>query len=55
MSELLSRNGDSENLNLGLDFLDISQKLNLDLNLRPQNLYNLTYYKICKIYETLID
>ena len=37
------------------DFLDVSQKLNLDLNLRPQNLNNLTYYKICEIYETLID
>ena len=37
------------------DFLGVSQKLNLDLNLRPQNLNNLTYYKICEIYETLID
>ena len=37
------------------DFLDVSQKLKLDLNLRPQNLNNLTYYKICEIYETLVD
>ena len=37
------------------DFLDVSQKLNLDLSLRPQNLNNLTYYKICEIYETLVD
>ncbi len=37
------------------DFKSISKKLGLDLNLRPQNLNNLTYYKICEIYETLID
>ena len=37
------------------DFQDISKKLDLDLNLRPQNLNNLTYYKICEMYEALID
>ena len=37
------------------NFEEISKKLNLDLNLRPQNLDNLTYYKICEIYESLID
>ena len=37
------------------DFKFISKKLGLDLNLRPQNLNNLTYYKICEIYESLID
>ena len=36
------------------NYEEISNKLNLDLNLRPQNLNNLTYYKICEIYETLI-
>ena len=34
---------------------DITNKLSLDLNLRPQNLDNLTYYKICEIYENLTD
>ena len=33
----------------------IANKLSLDLNLRPQNLDNLTYYKICEIYENLTD
>ena len=37
------------------NFEDISKKLSLDLNSRPQNLDNLTYYKICDIYETLIN
>ena len=37
------------------DFQEISKKLNIDLNLRPQNLNELTYYKICEIYESLID
>ncbi len=37
------------------DFQEISEKLSIDLNLRPQNLNELTYYKICEIYETLID
>ena len=34
---------------------DITNKLSLDLNLRPQNLDNVTYYKICEIYENLTD
>ena len=34
---------------------DITNKLPLDLNLRPQNLDNVTYYKICEIYENLTD
>ena len=29
----------------------IAEELSLDLNLRPQNLSNLTYYKICSHYE----
>ena len=33
---------------------EISKILSLDLNLRPQNLSNLTYYKICKMYEKSI-
>ncbi len=37
------------------DFQHISKQLSLDLNLRPQNLNSLTYYKICEIYESLID
>ena len=37
------------------NFENISKKLDLDLNLRPQNLNNTTYYEICKIYESLID
>ena len=36
------------------NYEEISSKLNLDLTLRPQNLNNLTYYKICEIYEALI-
>ena len=36
------------------NFEEIAKKLCLDLNLRPQNLDNSTYYKICKIYESLI-
>ena len=36
------------------NFEDVSKKLSLDLKLRPQNLNNDTYYKICKIYEKLI-
>ena len=34
---------------------DITKKLSLDLNLRPQNLDNVTYYRICEIYENLTD
>ena len=37
------------------DFDAISQKLSLDLNLRPQNLELVTYYKICEMYEKLIN
>ncbi len=33
---------------------EISNKLNLDLTLRPQNLNYLTYYKICEMYEALV-
>ncbi len=36
------------------NFEDIASKLSLDLNLRPQNLNNQTYYKICSIYEKLV-
>ncbi len=31
----------------------VANELSLDLNLRPQNLTNLTYYKICSYYEKL--
>ena len=31
-----------------------SMDLSLDLNLRPQNLTNITYYKICSYYEKLL-
>ena len=37
------------------DYIDVAKKLNLDLNLRPQNLDYLTYYKICEIYEASFD
>ena len=37
------------------DFQDIARILSLDLNLRPQNLNNVTYYKISKLYESLSD
>ena len=37
------------------NFESVSNQLSLDLNLRPQNLDNLTYYKICKLYEKLIN
>jgi len=37
------------------DFEEISKELSLDLNLRPQNLSNLTYYKICSMYEKSIQ
>ena len=32
----------------------VSVDLSLDLNLRPQNLSNITYYKICSHYENLL-
>ncbi len=37
------------------DFEKISKNLSIDLNLRPQNLDNLTYYKICELYESSIS
>jgi 16S rRNA (adenine1518-N6/adenine1519-N6)-dimethyltransferase len=33
--------------------LEIANKLNIDLNLRPQNLDHDTYYKITEEYENL--
>ena len=36
------------------NYEDVSKKLSLNLNLRPQNLTTLTYYKICSIYEKSI-
>ena len=35
------------------DYLNISNKLNIDLKLRPQNLSVKKYIEICKIYENL--
>ncbi len=32
----------------------VSEDLSLDLNSRPQNLSNITYYKICAYYENLL-
>ena len=37
------------------NFDEISNDLNIDLKSRPQNLHYLTYYKICKYYENLIN
>ncbi len=37
------------------NFDEISKKLSLKLNLRPQNLDFITYYKICKEYEKSIN
>ena len=37
------------------NFQDVAKRLSLDLNLRPQNLENIMYYEICKLYENLID
>jgi len=36
------------------NFKKVSEDLSLDLNLRPQNLTNITYYKICSYYEKLL-
>ena len=33
---------------------EISKTLNLDLDLRPQNLDHITYYRICELYEASI-
>ena len=35
------------------NFDEIANKMNIDLNLRPQNLSKKTYLEICKIYENL--
>tara|TARA_Y100000816_G_scaffold278817_1_gene250423 strand:- start:749 stop:1540 length:792 start_codon:yes stop_codon:yes gene_type:complete len=37
------------------NFQTVSKKLNLDVNLRPQNLDYITYYKISEMYESSID
>ena len=37
------------------NYEEISKELYLNLNLRPQNLSNLTYYKICSMYEKSIN
>ena len=34
---------------------EVIDKLDLDINLRPQNLKKDTFYKICLIYEKLIN
>ena len=34
---------------------EISKKLKLNLNLRPQNLSPLDYFKLCKEYENLLN
>ena len=36
------------------NFEKIAEELSLDLNSRPQNLTNITYYKLCSIYEKSI-
>ncbi len=36
------------------NYKKVAEDLSLDLNLRPQNLNNLTYYKICTEYENLL-
>ena len=35
------------------NYEEISKKLNIDLNLRPQNLSANKYLEICKLYENL--
>ena len=37
------------------NFDKISKELSLNLSLRPQNLDRITYYKICKFYESSIN
>ena len=37
------------------NYQDVSEKLNLDLGQRPQNLDYITYYKISEIYESSVD
>jgi len=36
------------------NYEEVAEELSLDLNLRPQNLTNLTYYKICSYFERLL-
>ena len=36
------------------NYEEVAAKLSIDLKLRPQNLNNLTYYKICSYYEKLL-
>jgi len=36
------------------NYKKISEDLSLDLDLRPQNLNNITYYKLCSYYEKLL-
>ena len=36
------------------NYKKVSEDLSLNLNLRPQNLSNITYYKICSYYERLL-
>ena len=35
------------------DFEGVAKQLNIDLNLRPQNLSKNKYIEICKFYESL--
>ena len=37
------------------NFNEVAKYLSIDLDLRPQNLDHITYYKICEIYETLTN
>ena len=37
------------------NFEEVSKELSIDLNLRPHNLSNQTYYKICSYYEKLVQ
>ena len=37
------------------NFNEVAKQLSINLNLRPQNLDCVTYYKICKIYENSIS
>ncbi len=37
------------------NYEEISKKLDLNLNLRPQNIDHITYYKICELYEASIQ
>ena len=36
------------------NYEEIATKLNIDLNIRPQNLSTTEYLEICKFYEKLI-